>query len=222
MDGTAVPIQLITSSGPAKRSAPIQVNSASGRVVLGGGMAAIAKGVVAVGWRAASTDFIISRPGSATVQMLTLPSRISVNGVEFDVVGKVIFATALKSVKKTSVGVHGLRGEYALTGVGGAVNSLSHSLPLQSGSLLWRLQPQADLGGAGVGVIDHGAPFGSLSGFALGIKLVPPPQKLVPKLQWLASGARSAIGSSNRTVVPLPGRDSMIILPVKVAARCAK
>jgi hypothetical protein len=53
---------------------------------------------------------------------------------------------------------------------------------LQSGSLLWKLQPQADLGGASVGVIDHGVHWGAVSGFALGIKLVPPPQKLVPKL----------------------------------------
>jgi hypothetical protein len=148
MDGTAVPIQLAASSGPTKRSAPIQVMSASGRVVLGGGIAAVAsnssalagpgqyatidspltatrlqctynaggaphcaKGVVAVGWRAASTDFIVSRPGSATVQMLTLPNSISVNGVDFDVVGKVIFATAIKSAKNAAIDVRGLRGE---------------------------------------------------------------------------------------------------------------
>jgi hypothetical protein len=36
------------------------------------------------------------------------------------------------------------------------------------------------------------------------------------------SDTRIAIGSSNRTVVPLPGRDSMIILPCKLAARCAR
>jgi hypothetical protein len=71
-----------------------------------------------------------------------------------------------------AVDVGGLRGEYALTGIGAAVDWRSHG---PSGNLLWKLEPRADLGGASVASKDHVFPSpATITGFALGIKLVRP------------------------------------------------
>ncbi len=76
-----------------------------------------------------------------------------------------------------AVDVSGLRGEYALTGIGAAVDWRRYDQngnQTAAGNLLWKLEPRADLGGASVASKDHilSSPA-RITGYALGIKLVP-------------------------------------------------
>jgi hypothetical protein len=131
----------------------------------------------ATGWRVESKDHVVSHPGWINLQMLALPLTINVGGVNWEVRGQYVSATSAVAAHP-AIDVSGLRGEYALTGIGATVDwrrvdRLSGQVA--AGNLLWKLEPRADLGGASVAAKDHiiSSPA-SITGYALGIKLVPP------------------------------------------------
>lgn len=120
------------------------------------------------GWSGSSKDHVISRPGYVNVQVLGLPSTLTINGVAWSVRSTFVQATSAVAAHP-AVDVGGLRGNYALTGIGATVGATT------AGNLLWKLEPRADLGGASVASKDHvvSSPA-AITGFAIGIKLVPP------------------------------------------------
>jgi hypothetical protein len=134
---------------------------------------------VVSGWRVESKDQIIAHPGTVHVQMLSLPASVTVNGTTYNVVGKLVSATSAVAAHP-AIDVTGLRGEYALSGIGATVD---WNTPGQSayGNVLWRLEPRADLGGASVASKDHviSSPA-SITGYAIGIKLMIPVMRLPP------------------------------------------
>lgn len=133
----------------------------------------------ATGWRVASKDHVISHPGTVSVKMLALPTAITIttpgSTTTWEVRGGFVSATSAVAAHP-AIDVGGLRGEYALTGIGATSNWRPNKFgdQLVAGNLLWKLQPRADLGGASVAAKDHiiSSPA-SITGYALGIKLVP-------------------------------------------------
>lgn len=128
-----------------------------------------------IDWRVESKDHAISRPGAAQAWLTTLPASLTIGGVAYQVVNQVVYATSGETAHP-SVDVSGLKGQFALTGVGASVDWKrfdSFGNLVSPGNLLWRLQPRPDLGGASVASKDH--LFSSparITAFALGIKLV--------------------------------------------------
>jgi hypothetical protein len=129
------------------------------------------------GWRVESKDHVIAHPGWINVQMLALPLTLTVNGVAWEVRSGYVSASSAV-VAHPAVDVSGLRGDYALTGIGASVDWKRFDASgnqVAAGNLLWKLEPRADLGGASVASKDHViASPASITGYALGIKLVPP------------------------------------------------
>lgn len=125
----------------------------------------------ASGWRAESKDHGSPHPGFVHAQLLEMPATVTVGGALFEVHGKHVQATSGVAAHP-AIDVGGLRGEYALTSIGAAVDWRSHG---PSGNLLWKLEPRADLGGASVSSKDHVFPSpATVTAFAIGIKLVAP------------------------------------------------
>lgn len=131
------------------------------------------------GWRVESKDHVVPHPGSVSVQMLALPTSLlmSDNVTRFEVRGKHVAATSAVAAHP-AVDVAGLRGEYALTGIGASVDWRRFDPfgnQTAAGNLLWKMEPRADFGGASVAAKDHiiSSPA-SVTAFALGIKLVAP------------------------------------------------
>jgi hypothetical protein len=126
---------------------------------------------VASGWYGESKDHIISDPGSVIVQVLALPSSLTIQGTTYLVASSLISATSIRD-EHPSVDVSGLRGDYALTSVGAVANW--HTFPA-TGNLLWHVEPREDLGGASVASKDHVVVDSTtITGYALGIKLFIP------------------------------------------------
>jgi hypothetical protein len=125
------------------------------------------------GWRVESKDHVISHPGTVDLDLLSLAGPITINGVTYNIVAKYVSAASGFAAHPT-IDVSGLRGEYALTGIGAFVNWNFPGLSMP-GNLLWRLEPRADLGGASVASKDHilSSPA-TITGYAIGIKLVVP------------------------------------------------
>ncbi len=130
------------------------------------------------GWKVASKDHLVSRPGTLGTWLLALPPRITIGSQTFQVVSKVVSATSGEAAHPV-VDVSGMRGEYALTGVGATVDwKRFDTLGTQvaAGNLLWKLEPRPDLGGATVASKDHAISSPArITGHALGIKFVPAP-----------------------------------------------
>jgi hypothetical protein len=129
------------------------------------------------GWRVESKDHVVPHAGWVNAQMHALPLTITVAGVSWEVRGKSVSATSAVAAHPAA-DVSGLRGEYALTGIGATVDWRRFDQfgnQTAAGSLLWKLEPRADLGGASVASKDHiiSSPA-SVTAHALGIKLVPP------------------------------------------------
>jgi hypothetical protein len=142
-------------------------------------------------WKAASKDHLVSRPGRVKAEVYGMPTSISVAGTNYCVVSNTVSQTSPLAAHP-AIDIGGLRGEYALTGVGATVDwskTFAHTLPLPSGpvypldpvqlqfgagNLLWKLEPRPDLGGASVASKDHviSSPA-RITGYATGIKLVP-------------------------------------------------
>ncbi len=134
------------------------------------------------GWTVASKDHLESRPGTVRTSVLALPPRLVMGGRSYDVVSKVVSATSAPS-NLPSVDVSGLNGGFVLTGIGAFVEQLRWvksgflgtfvELP---GNMIWKLEPRPDLGGATVSSKAHAivSPV-PITGYALGIKLVPVP-----------------------------------------------
>lgn len=130
------------------------------------------------GWRVESKDHLVSHPGKVHTALLALPPKITVAGTTYQVVGGYVSA-ASGVAAHPAVDVSGLRGEFALTGIGASVDWRrydSSGNQVAMGNLLWKLEPRPDLGGASVGSKDHALSSpASITGYALGIKLVTPP-----------------------------------------------
>jgi hypothetical protein len=132
------------------------------------------------GWRAESKDHGNAHPGWISTETLEMPLTVNVGGASFEVRGKHVQAQS-GVASHPAIDATGLRGEYALTGIGAAVDWRNHGW---AGNLLWKLEPRADLGGASVSAKDHiwYSPA-TVTGYALGIKLVPvgtPPEGSAP------------------------------------------
>jgi hypothetical protein len=128
------------------------------------------------GWRVESKDHVISHPGAVEVELITLPSTLVINGMTFSVKSAFVSATSAQAAHP-SVDVSGLRGAYALTGIGASVDWKrydSSGNEIAQGNLLWKLQPRPDIGGASVASKDHlvSSPA-TITGYALGIQLIP-------------------------------------------------
>jgi len=129
------------------------------------------------GWSVESKDHIVAHPGNVQVQLFSMPPALALDdGTNWEVRGGFVTATSAR-VAHPAVDVSGLRGQYALTGVGALVDWLRFDLlsgQSTFGSLLWKLEPRADLGGASLASKDHilSSPA-TLIGYALGIQLVP-------------------------------------------------
>jgi hypothetical protein len=132
------------------------------------------------GWRVESKDHGNAHPGYISTEILEMPLTITVGSAVFEVRGKHVEATSGVAAHPAA-DASGLRGEYAVTGIGAAVDWRSHGW---AGNLLWKLEPRADLGGASVSSKDHfWASPATITGYALGIKLVPagtPPEGREP------------------------------------------
>ena len=132
-----------------------------------------------IGWRAESKDHVISAPGWITTSMLALPPTITVGGVAYEVYAQQVSATSGVAAHP-AVDAGGLRGSFALTGIGATVDWRSHG---SAGSLLWKLEPRADLGGASVASKDHVVYSpATVTAHAIGIRLAlpAPSQPLYP------------------------------------------
>jgi hypothetical protein len=125
-------------------------------------------------WRVESTAHMGGTPGTVSTQMIGLPTSLLVGSVPFNVEWKYVSATSAVTAHP-AVNVAGLDG-YALTGIGASVFPLLSlpPAPPTPGNLIWKLEPRPDLLGASVASKDHvqSSPA-SITGYALGIKLVP-------------------------------------------------
>lgn len=160
-----------------------------------------------LGWTAESKDDSAA-PGGVSTQLRTLARKIVVDGQTWEVRGKLVQATSpVDTQPQTQVG--GLRGEYAVTGVGATVNwrPFNRANPAAAGTRLMGIVPTFEQGGA---VVQTG--FGatqtvaSVTGHALGIKLVPvgtppeveePPHTELPMdVSWMCLVGGESLASS--------------------------
>lgn len=147
-----------------------------------------------IGWSVASKDHIVAAPGSIEATMLALPRQLTVNGKTYRVLSRHVTATSGQAAHPAA-DVSGLRGQYALTGIGASVAAarvpkdrlVAPLRPLKdapthvvapgrgwNGSLLWKLEPRPDLGGASVAAKDHVVPWpAQVTAHAIGIRLEP-------------------------------------------------
>ena len=148
--------QFVTVTAPALQACPV---------------GQICKLPAIVGWRVESKDHLVAHPGIVTTALLGMRSTVLVGGVTYRVVATYRSATSAIAAHP-AVDVAGPTG-YALTGIGASVAWRGTDKPLP-GNLIWKLQPRPDLGGATVASKDHGLNSpASITGYALGIKLVP-------------------------------------------------
>ncbi len=147
----------------------------------------------AFGWTSTSKDHGIASSGRVTVDLHTINVQFTINGSTFHVAQSVFSATS-GLAEHPSIVVNGAPGEYALTGIGAYVDWMSYIPPgtilgtaadpyLLYGRLLWKLEPRPDIAGVEVGSKDHAyvAPA-TITGYAVGIKLVPGPVPTSPFL----------------------------------------
>jgi hypothetical protein len=124
------------------------------------------------GWASMSKDHIVSAPGVVSAYLRTITSDITIAGAPFHVVGSVAWATSAVA-EHPSVVVAGAPGGFALTGIGAYVDWQDYGW---AGNLIWKLQPRPDIAGAEVASKDYAYYSPStITGYALGIKLVPGP-----------------------------------------------
>lgn len=126
------------------------------------------------GWRVESKDHAISHPGTVNTALLALPPTILVAGTAYRVIGGQVSATS-GNAAHPAVQASGLRGQYALTGIGAAVDWKRFDAAgnqVAPGNLIWKLQPRPDLGGAAVASKDHlvSSPA-RITAHAMGIRL---------------------------------------------------
>jgi vibriolysin len=128
----------------------------------------------ATGWWAESKDHGVSVPGFVTPWISSMPTSIQVwtaGGLHtFNVV---TYGRGVTSGVAAHPGivVEGRSGEFALTGVGAAVDWRTFG---SYGNLLWKVVPRADVAGVEASSKDHvySSPA-TITGYVLGVKLVP-------------------------------------------------
>jgi hypothetical protein len=128
----------------------------------------------ATGFYAASKDHGVSAPGYVGVWVSSMPQAIQVYTAAGPWTFRVeTFGRGVTSsvAAQPSIVVAGRSGEFALTGVGAAVNWQSYGY---YGNLLWKVVPRADIAGVEAASKDHmySSPA-AITGYALGVKLVP-------------------------------------------------
>lgn len=117
------------------------------------------------GWQVASKDHLVSHPGTVNTNAIAMPPKLVVGGQTFQVVGNVVSATSAIA-DHPAAEASGLLGQYALTGIGAAVDWN----PV--GNLIWKLEPRPDIGGAAVASKDHRVVSqAGITAYALGVKL---------------------------------------------------
>lgn len=129
-----------------------------------------------VGWQAESKDHVIPAPGWDVAEVMALPATLILNGRTVRVESGFVSATSAEAAHPVA-DVGGLRGQYALTGIGAAVDWRRYDAAgnqIAAGNLLWKLQPRPDLGGASVASKDHWyASPAKITAHAIGLRLVP-------------------------------------------------
>lgn len=129
------------------------------------------------GWNVASKDHIESHPGTVNTWLLALPPTLTIGSTTYRVLSKMTMATSAEAGHPSAT-ASGLKGDYALVGIGAAVDWSQFGLPPTrnntAGNLIWRLEPRPDVGGATVGSKDHvvSSPA-TITAFAFGIQLAP-------------------------------------------------
>lgn len=132
---------------------------------------------VASAWRAESTDDVGNHPGHIGTNFLTLPLTLEAGGQTWEVRGAVVRA-AVPAGSAPAGSVAGLRGTYALTGVGAEVQWRAFNgaqMPKTVSTRLAVLEPRAELGG-GSAATRQGSVVtpAALDVYGLGIRLVKP------------------------------------------------
>lgn len=154
----------------------------------------------ATGWRTEAISEWGFYAGDIDVAQAHLPAKIEIDGKIWEVRGRMVSATAPLTQGPGKANATGLRGDYAVVGVGGSVNwKPFNRWQEETNTWLARLEPRLDLGGAAVESRGGAVPgFSSLTAYAVGIRLVPegtPPDVVervhnaVIDLPWLCTVA---------------------------------
>lgn len=127
-------------------------------------------------WQVESHSDVGLRPGVNDVRLLSLPRQLVLPSGNWELRNRMVSSTSAVSVAPKA-DVTGLRGEYAVTGVGAALhwrrfNQSGHSVV---STALTAIVPELAQGGASVRA-ERGSTAAntSVSAYAVGIKLVPP------------------------------------------------
>jgi hypothetical protein len=130
----------------------------------------------ATGWRTAAVSELGFYVGDVSVRQAFLPAKVDIDGTIWEVRGRMVSATSAVGQVGSKMEVKGLRGAYAVVGVGGLVNWRPYTRWYADiNTWLARIEPRLDIGGAAVESRVAAAPPGttSLTAYALGIRLVP-------------------------------------------------
>jgi hypothetical protein len=156
----------------------------------------------ASGWNVESLSELGRLPGGVSTRLAYLPGKIDIQGKVYEVRGRYVQATSSPGLQP-AMDAKGLRGVYAVTGVGASLNwrrfTPANHFDVVSPRLT-RIQPQLDLGGASAASAQLGgtATMATITTFALGIRLVPEgtppdlierPESPVLQVSWLCSSA---------------------------------
>lgn len=128
------------------------------------------------GWHGASKEHGDYYPGGLNVWVIHMPETITVltpKGMRNYNVETTVRTTRSLVEGQPSTTTPGVSGEYALTAAGALVDWWRTG---SAGNLLWKLAPRGDIAGAEVASKDHvwSSPS-AISGYAVGVKLVPAP-----------------------------------------------
>lgn len=181
--------QYLLQSSPTTRQISCRTQVVSGKVIKGrtpGAPTLTCDDRFALAaWQGSASDLGTNSPGHATVQLLSLPTEITIGNKTFEPIGD-IFSASSASGNAPSVTVTGPEG-YALTGVGVALTPGPNTTFTFS-----KLLPRAEIRGAEVAgrAAPNNANF-AITAYAVGLRLVekvaPPPVKLVvPGLPQIA------------------------------------
>jgi hypothetical protein len=129
------------------------------------------------GWTGTSKDHGVSVPGALEARLIAITGQFSVGSSTWHVVTSVSTATSGEA-SHPSIVVAGTPGEYALTSIGAYVDWQDYG---SFGNLIWKLLPRPDIAGVEVASKDHGfVSPGTITGYAIGVKLVPGPFPTAP------------------------------------------
>jgi hypothetical protein len=128
------------------------------------------------GWTTASKEHINPSPSWVVAQGITLPGKLTINGRTLNM--QVWMAQTQSGIAAHPNSTASLPSGVALTAVGARVSWRTSPTRLNpsggAGNMIWRLKPRPDINGAEAASKDQWIPSeGSITTFAIGIKLVP-------------------------------------------------